>query len=93
MSYIRKEKAVAFLLGEAIRKYPASFAFGLGAAAHEIENMEEAEVAKAKADTLKDMQIKFAMHFGTYTDDSEVKVSEVFKLLSKFAEEMLEVEI
>ena len=50
-------------------------------------------VTIAKADTLKDVQMRFAMHFGTYTDDAEVKVSEVFKLLSKFAEEMLEGEI
>jgi hypothetical protein len=47
----------------------------------------------AKADTVRDIEIKFAMHFGTYTGGDTIKVSEVFKLLSKFAEEMLEGEI
>ena len=42
--------------------------------------------------TVRDIQTKFAMHFGTYTNDDTVKVSEVFALLSKFAEEMLEEE-
>ena len=53
----------------------------------------EAKVAQVKADTLKDVQMRFAMQFGTYTYDAEVKVSDVFKLLSKFKEEMLEGEI
>ena len=50
-------------------------------------------VESVKADTLNDVQMRFAMHFGTYTGDAEVKVSDVFKLLSKFKEEMLEGEI
>lgn len=48
MSYIKKEKAVAFLRGEAIRKYPASFALGIGAAANGIEDMEESDVVEVR---------------------------------------------
>lgn len=47
---------------------------------------------QAKADTVRDIQTKFAMHFGTYRSEDSIKVSEVFALLSKFAEEMLEEE-
>ena len=43
-----------------------------------------------RADTVRNMQEKFTIHFGTYTDKDEVKISEVFRLLSKFAKEMLE---
>ena len=45
---------------------------------------------QAKADTLMDIQMKFAMHFGTYTKDATVKVDDVFKLLARIKEEMLE---
>lgn len=44
---------------------------------------------RVKADTLNDMQTRFAMHFGTYRPTDEVKVTEVFKLLKKISEEML----
>lgn len=50
----------------------------------------EMEVAEAKADTLSDMQTRFAMHFGTYTKDATIKVSDVFKLLERFKEEIME---
>lgn len=33
-----------------------------------------------------DLQIKFAMHFGTYTNDDVVKVADVFKLLREVLE-------
>ena len=43
-----------------------------------------------KAETLSDLQTRFAMHFGTYTEKDTIKVNDVFKLLSKFKEEILE---
>jgi hypothetical protein len=36
------------------------------------------------------MQERLEMHFGTYTDTTEVKVIDVFKLMGQIAEEMLE---
>ena len=45
---------------------------------------------QAKAETLSDLQTRFAIHFGTYTKDATIKVSDVFKLLSKFTEEIME---
>ena len=53
-------------------------------------HLELAESVQIKADTLKDIQIKFAMHFGTYRSEDSIKVSDVFALLEKFTEEMLE---
>ena len=47
---------------------------------------------EVKANTLKDIQTKFAMRFGTYTPKDTIKVSDVFKLLGKFKEELLEEE-
>lgn len=43
-----------------------------------------------RAETVRKMQEKFTMHFGTYTTKDEVKISEVFRLLSKFANEIVE---
>lgn len=48
------------------------------------------EVAKVKADTVRKIQDRLAMHFGTYTDKTEVKVVDVFKLVGQIAEDMLE---
>lgn len=45
---------------------------------------------EAKVNTLKDMHLRFAMHFGTYRREDSIKVSDVFALLEKFTEEMLE---
>lgn len=78
---------------EAIDKKYTPQAVSALAAIMELSDENEAlraNVAEARADTLKEMQIKFAMHFGTYTKDDTIKVSDVFKLLSKFTEEMLE---
>lgn len=50
----------------------------------------DAEKEMAKADTLRDIETKFAIHFGTYTNDATIKVSDVFKLLSEFKEEIME---
>lgn len=54
------------------------------------ESIYETAKGTVKADTVRKMQIKFAMHFGTYTGKDTIKVSDLFKLLSKFADEMLE---
>ena len=51
---------------------------------------QEKRIEEVKAETVRKMQEKFTMHFGTYTPKDEVKISEVFKLLSKFAKELLE---
>jgi hypothetical protein len=48
------------------------------------------EIEKSKAYTVQEMQLRFARHFGTYTDKDEVKILEVFRLLSKFANEIME---
>lgn len=45
---------------------------------------------QVKADTVKEIQTKVAMHFGTYTDEDTVKVVDVFKLLSQIEKEVLE---
>lgn len=50
----------------------------------------DSEKEMAKADTLSDLQTRFAMHFGTYTREDTIKVSDVFKLLERFTEEILE---
>lgn len=47
-------------------------------------------IAGHKADVVKKMQDRMVMHFGTYTDKTEVKVVDVFKLMGQIAEEMLE---
>ena len=43
-----------------------------------------------RRDAVKQMQEKLSLHFGTYTDNDTVKVRDVFKLVGKFAEEILE---
>lgn len=43
-----------------------------------------------RRDAIKQMQEKLSLHFGTYTDNDTVKVRDVFKLVGKFAEELLE---
>ncbi len=45
---------------------------------------------EVKADTLGGIQTRFAMHFGTYTPEETVKVSDVFRLLDRITKEMLE---
>lgn len=46
------------------------------------------EYKTVRADTVENLCTRFAVHFGTYTDKDTVKVSEVFRLLSKFTEEI-----
>ena len=45
---------------------------------------------EVKAVTVKEIQTKVAMHFGTYTDNDTVKVVDVFKLLAQIEKEVLE---
>ncbi len=40
--------------------------------------------------TLQDVSLLFSTHFGTYTRDAEIKVFDVFKLLDRITEELLE---
>ena len=49
-------------------------------------------VESVRADTVRKMQDKFTLHFGTYTAKDTVKVLDVFKLLDQIAKEMLEEE-
>lgn len=55
-----------------------------------IHNFCQKQAKKAKADTVRKMQDMVAVHFGTYTDKDTVKVLDVFRLLDKIANEMLE---
>lgn len=41
------------------------------------------ETEKAKAETLQKVRERFALHFGTYTENDTVRVLDVFKLLSQ----------
>ena len=47
-------------------------------------------IAREKADTVRKMQDMVAVHFGTYTTEDVVKVGDVFKLLDKIEQKMLE---
>jgi phosphate uptake regulator len=47
-------------------------------------------IAGHRADVVRKIQGRMMMHFGTYTDKTEVKVVDVFKLMGQIAEEMLE---
>lgn len=47
-------------------------------------------VDTVKADTVQQIQLKMAMHYGTYTDKDMTPITEVFSLLDQIAKEMLE---
>jgi hypothetical protein len=47
-------------------------------------------IRKAKANTVQQIQLKMAMHYGTYTDKDMTPITEVFSLLDQIAKEMLE---
>ena len=47
-------------------------------------------IAEAKAEAIRTLQDRLAMHFGTYTDKDTVSVRDVFKLISKISEDILE---
>ena len=83
----------AYRFLEAMDKKYKPQAMSALAAIMELSDENEAlrdKVAEARADTLSDLQTRFAVHFGTYTKDYTIKVSEVFKLLYKFTEEIME---
>ena len=42
-----------------------------------------------KADTVREMQTRLSMHFGTYTEDTTVKVCDLFKVTGEVAEKIL----
>lgn len=42
------------------------------------------------ADTVREIQTRFSVHFGTYTDKDMTPIIEVFRLLDQIAQEMLE---
>lgn len=48
------------------------------------------EIIRTKSDTVREIQTRFAMHFGTYDEYEETRVAYVFRLLKKFEEEILE---
>ena len=52
------------------------------------------EVNQAKelaiSDTVKEIQTRFAVHFGTYTENDTVKIKDVFGLIDQIAKEILE---
>jgi hypothetical protein len=54
-----------------------------------INELDE-EIEYTKADTVHKIQDRLAMHFCTYTEKTEIKVVDVFKLMRQIAEEVLE---
>ena len=47
------------------------------------------EYQTLKADTVRDIQTELSLHFGTYTEDTAVKVCNLFKVMDKIAEKIL----
>lgn len=47
-------------------------------------------IREAKANTVRQIQLKMAMHYGTYTDKGMILITDVFRVLDQFAKEMLE---
>ena len=45
---------------------------------------------QAKRKVLREISLRFSMYFGTYTNDTEVKVTDVFELLKQIETEILE---
>lgn len=54
------------------------------------EDAQELGCKYCLARTLDEIHDRFAVYFGTYTNDDTVKIMDVFMLLSKFSEEMME---
>lgn len=54
------------------------------------EDAQELGCKYCLAGVLAEMHDRFAVYFGTYTNDDTVKIMDVFMLLSKFSEEMME---
>jgi predicted transcriptional regulator len=55
----------------------------------QIVNLRD-DVKYIKEETVRQIQDRMVMHFGTYTDKTEIKVVYVFKLVEQIAEEILE---
>ncbi len=45
---------------------------------------------KVKSDTVSELQTRFAIHYGTYTDKDMTPITEVFRLLDQIAKELME---
>lgn len=45
---------------------------------------------ETKAYTVRDIETMFAVHFGTYTEKDKVKIADVFRLLNRISNEILE---
>lgn len=58
---------------------------------HSDGRMEMIPTVDAVRDSaVRDVLLKFSLHFGTYTDEDTVKVVDVFKLLAQIEKEVLE---
>jgi chromosome segregation ATPase len=56
-----------------------------------IENFELiCKLSRIKEDTVRKMQERFTLHYGTYTDKDMTPITEVFRLLDQIVKEMLE---
>ena len=59
------------------------------------DNQKQWEVAydkleyEVRADTVREIQNRLVLHFGTYTDKTEVKMLDVFRLLDQIAEDII----
>ena len=49
----------------------------------------DSRIQEARADTVREMQDRLAMHFGTYRPDETIKVHDMFKLIEKISNEIL----
>lgn len=52
--------------------------------------VEEAPTVDVARETIKEVRIKVAMHFGTYTAHDTIRVHDVFMMLERIEQEMLE---
>ena len=50
----------------------------------------ELDVKAINSDTVSELQTRFAIHYGTYTDKDMTPIAEVFRLLDQITKEMLE---
>ena len=51
---------------------------------------KDIDVFTTKTEAIRTLQDRLAVHFGTYTDKDTIHVREVFKLISKLSEKILE---
>lgn len=55
-----------------------------------VEMLDKGYIKQIKADTVRQIQLKMAMRYGTYTDKDMTPITEVFRVLDRIAKEMLE---